>query len=225
MGCITGNDFTSLTFNENSIVFVEGYGLSNEAKYPLYLKAMERAKAEGSYIVVSASDPFCIKNQRYRFIEMLQTTADLFIMNEEEACELVSNEGIKGDLQACVEFIQAISKRAVITLGAAGAIAVDGKDIWHCSARAVDVVDTLGAGDAFAGGFLYGLSVGWKTDECLQLGSHMAGKVVACHGARLSEDLSNIIKDKKHKDISAQQIRSLKELAVGVVDPVIGAEE
>ena len=53
----------------------------------------------------------------------------------------------------------------------------------------------------------------------------MAGKVVACHGARLSEDLSNIIKDKKHKDISAQQIRSLKELAVGVVDPVIGAEE
>ncbi len=57
----------------------------------------------------------------------------------------------------------------------------------------MSIVDTLGAGDAFAGGFLYGVSIDWKTHECLQLGSYMAGEVVTCKGACIDGDLRSIV--------------------------------
>ncbi len=197
---IADNNLDSMNFDEKPTVFVEGYGLNSEAKRPVYLKALERAKQAGAYIVLSASDPFCIINQRDLFISLIQTTADLIIMNEEEACALVS-----GDLKTCIKFIQTTGKRAVITLGAAGAIAVDGENIWECPARKVEVVDTTGAGDGFAGGFLYGLSAGWEIPECLQLGSYMAGKVVAVPGGRLEGKQE--VEAKEYKELFVQRLK------------------
>ena len=101
---------------------------------------------------------------------------------------------------------------AVITLGATGAIAVYGENIWFCPARDVKVVDTTGAGDGFAGGFLYRLSAGWTIPECLQLGSYMAGEVVSRIGARIGasidENLKNIVKNQKYKQLLVKQFEN-----------------
>jgi len=137
------------------------------------------------------------------FVSLLQNTADLLIMNEEEACELVNS-----DLNACIAFIRETKKCAVITLGAAGAIAVYGKNIWFCPARDVKVADTTGAGDGFAGGFLYGLSAGWTIPECLQLGSYMAGEVVSRIGARIDGNLKDIVKNQKYKQLLVRQFEN-----------------
>lgn len=76
---VADNNLDSINFDEKPIVFVEWYALSSKAKASVFLEALQRAKEKGSFIVISDSDPFCIKNQRDRFIELLQTTADLII--------------------------------------------------------------------------------------------------------------------------------------------------
>ena len=96
----------------------------------------------------------------------------------------------------------------MITLGATGANAVYGENIWFCPARDVQVIDTTGAGDGFAGGFLYGLSAGWTIPECLQLGSYMAGEVVSRIGARIDENLKNIVKNQKYKHLLVRQFEN-----------------
>ncbi len=197
---VPDNNLENMPIDKDSIVFLEGYGLKSKSKACVYLKAIERARKEGGYIVLNASDPVCVKEQRDLFVSLLNNTADLIIMNEEEACELV-----KGDLKDCIAFIRATKKCAVITLGAAGAIAVYGNNIWYCPARDVKVVDTLGAGDGFAGGFLYGLSAGWSIPECLQLGSYIAGEIVSRLGARVEEDLRDVIQFQKYKQLSIIQ--------------------
>ena len=200
---VADNDLENIPINKNSIVFLEGYGLNSKNKVPIYLKALEKAKNDEGYIVINASDPSCVKGQRDLFVSLLQNTADLIIMNEEEACELV-----KGDLKTCIAFIRETKKCAVITLGATGAIAVYGENIWFCPARDVQVIDTTGAGDGFAGGFLYGLSAGWTISECLQLGSYMAGEVVSRIGARIDGNLKNIVKDQKRKHLLVRQFEN-----------------
>lgn len=200
---VPDNNLEDVQIDENSIVFLEGYGLKNKDKLPACLKILERAKKENGYIVISASDPACIKGQRELFLSLIENKADLILMNEEEACELV-----KSDLQSCIKFIRKIGKCAVITLGGVGAIAVYGNNIWYCPARNVKVVDTTGAGDGFAGGFLYGLSAGWSIPECLQLGSYIAAEVVSRLGARIEENLKDVVRDQKYKQLRIFQFES-----------------
>jgi len=90
-------------------------------------------------------------------------------------------------------------------LGPVGAIAIFNDNIWYCPARDTKVVDTLEAGDGFAGGFLYGLSAGWSIPECLQLATYIAAEVVSRTGARIEEDLSQVIQLQKYKQLSITQ--------------------
>lgn len=190
------NNLCDIPITNESIVFLEGYGLKAKSKAAIYVKTLERAKKEGAYIVLNASDPVCIKGQRELFKSLLENTANLIIMNEEEACELA-----QGTVEDCIEFIKSIKKCAVITLGGTGAIAVFEGNIWYCATRDVKVVDTLGAGDGFAGGFLYGLASGLPLPECLQLGNYIAAEVVSRIGGRIEENLTHIIAHKKYQQL------------------------
>jgi len=198
---VAENNLHSIPITNESIVFLEGYGLKGRDKAAVYVKALERAKDEGAYIVLNASDPVCVKEQRQLFSTLIENTADLIIMNEEEACELV-----QGTLEDCIEFIKSIKKCAVITLGPTGAIAIFGGNVWHCTTRDVKVIDTLGAGDGFAGGFLYGLACGWSLPECLRLGNYIAAEIVSRIGGRVEENLTHIVAQKKYQQLLAIQL-------------------
>lgn len=198
---IPDNNLDNIPITRDSIVFLEGYGLKNKNKAAVYIATLERAKREGSYIILNASDPVCIKEGRHLFLSLLKDTADLIIMNEEEACELA-----QGNVQDCIAFIKSIKKSAVITLGATGAIAIFNGSIWYCATRDVQVVDTLGAGDGFAGGFLYGFASGWPISKCLQLGNYIAADVVARTGGRIEEDLKHVTEQKKHEQLLTIQL-------------------
>ncbi|MFT5663871.1 MAG: sugar/nucleoside kinase (ribokinase family), partial [Gammaproteobacteria bacterium] len=101
--------------------------------------------------------------------------------NEEEACGLAQTK----DLQEAISFIKGHARTFAITRGKLGAIVFDGDNLIEIAGHPVDAVDTLGAGDLFAGAFLYGLSQGMSFQQCGDLASLASSKIVTQYGPRL----------------------------------------
>ncbi len=193
---IPDSHINSSTFGPAIVAFLEGYGIQTEVRSKSYVRAAELAKQAGSYVVITTSDLSCVRAKREVFLSLLRGPADLILMNEEEAKELA-----QGTLQDAINLLRECNKIGIVTLGVKGAIAIYGNEIWLCASHKVNVVDTTGAGDGFAGGFLYGFTSGWSISQCLQLANFVAGEVVAHLGPRLDRDLSDIIEQGNYKQL------------------------
>jgi sugar/nucleoside kinase (ribokinase family) len=102
--------------------------------------------------------------------------------NEEEACGLAQTQ----DLQEAISFIKGHARTFAITRGKQGAIVFDGKNLIEISGHTVNAIDTLGAGDLFAGAFLFGLSEGMSFQQCGDLASLASSRIVTQYGPRLN---------------------------------------
>jgi len=112
---------------------------------------------------------------------MIGERLDLVFCNEEEA----KGWGRTDDLEAAIEALKAVARSFVITRGAKGAITYDGESLAHIDAHPVKAVDTNGAGDMFAGAFLYALGRGENYQRAGEFASLAAGRVVSQFGPRL----------------------------------------
>ena len=139
------------------------------------------AEANGIKTALSFSDPALLEIFREQMKEMLGGGLDLLFCNEEEACLWT---GAKHLGEACTA-LRSIAKRFAVTRGAQGSVLFDGERFVEIDAHKVAAVDTTGAGDAFAGGFLYGLTNGRSFGEAGRLASHAAAEVVSRFGPRL----------------------------------------
>ena len=99
------------------------------------------------------------------------------------------------DIDYCINNINKFVDTAVITKGEKGAVCCVNNQVYSADAKVVNVVDTTGAGDQFAGGFLYGLSQGYSINNCLEIGIRLASSVISHMGARLLVDPKDLIKD------------------------------
>jgi sugar/nucleoside kinase (ribokinase family) len=168
------------------VVYLEGYLWEQPEAKAAMREAIELAHARDAAVALTLSDPFCVEHHRNEFLELLKGDLEILFANEEEVMSLFGLPTFE-DAVAAVEETGVL---AVITRGAAGCVVVTPSGPVSVPAAPVDnVVDTTGAGDLFAAGFLYGITNGLSPEDAAKLGGICAAEVIAHVGARPQADL------------------------------------
>ena len=165
-------------------VYLEGYLVTSPTGHAAALKTKALADKHGVRTAVSFSDPGMVKFFRDNMAAMVEGGVDLVFCNEVEALEW----GQCDDMEDALTAIKQVAKRFVVTLGADGAITWDGETLHRVTAHPVEAVNTNGAGDMFAGAFLYALSRGESDLRATEYATLAAGEVVKYFGPRLNRD-------------------------------------
>lgn len=163
-------------------VYLEGYLVTSETGHAAAIRTREIAEAHGVKTAVSFSDPGMVTFFRDNMSAMLGNGVDLVFCNEAEALEWAQTD----TLEAAMDAIKTVAKTFAITRGAAGAVVFDGHQTFKVAAHKVDAVNTNGAGDMFAGAFLYALDRGEDYQRAAEFGARAAGEVVQFFGPRLT---------------------------------------
>ena len=172
--------------------YVEGYLVTDEARTAATKAAVELAKANSVKVAISLSDPFVVAVFGDPLRQVIGDGVDLIFCNKDEATAFTGTE----TLEAASEALKQYTKTFAITDGAKGTITFDGSSLEQSEGVKAKAIDTNGAGDMFAGAFLYaitsGRSYGWAAD----LANDCAAKVVARFGPRLDPDDFTSIKQR-----------------------------
>jgi sugar/nucleoside kinase (ribokinase family) len=165
----------------SAVLYVEGYLWDSPAPKAAITHAMEIARDAGRKVALTLSDPFCVGRYRAEFRDLFDTRLDVLFANEEEAMALFEVETFDEVLQAVRDW----PGIAALTRSAKGCVIASGAEVHVIDAAPVaKVVDTTGAGDQFAAGFLVGLTHGKGLAECGRLGALAAAEVISHYGAR-----------------------------------------
>jgi sugar/nucleoside kinase (ribokinase family) len=173
----------------NKVLYIEGYLFDQpEAKNAIY-HCCKLAKDNNIQIALSLSDLFCVERHRDDFLTLIIEYIDIIFANEEEIKSLYQS-----NLNECIKFIKRDVKIGAITLGSKGSIVFESKNEYTINPIKVKLpVDTTGAGDLFASGFLYGYVHKYSIEECGNLGSKAAAEIITYYGARPKISLKNLI--------------------------------
>jgi fructokinase len=172
-----------------AITYLEGYLFDPPAAQEAFRKAARAAHAAGRKIAITLSDPFCVGRHRSAFQDFVKTEADILFANEAEILSLYETE----DFEAAAGMAAADVDLAVLTRSEQGSLVVSGAKRIPVAAVPTRVVDTTGAGDAYAAGFLAGLARGLPLAECGRWGSVAAAEVISHFGARPQADLKALV--------------------------------
>jgi len=175
-----------------SILFLEGYLFGPEKPRAAMMEAIRIAHAAERQVAFTLSESVCIAGRKESFAQMIAGGGvDLLFCNEDEALQLTGRtdlDGALGELKVKVPTL-------VITKGADGAIGIEGEEHISIPAAPVSrVVDTTGAGDLFAAGFLAARCKKASLERCLWTGALAAGEVIQHYGARPIADLKELVK-------------------------------
>lgn len=169
------------------ITYLEGYLFDRPEAKEAYWKASRIAHEHGGEVALTLSDPFCVERHRAEWRDLVADQVDVLLANEEEAAALYQVGTFEEALGAARRDVRTVA----ITRGARGSVVARGDDVVEVAAHPVEhVVDTTGAGDLYAAGFLYGLTHAWSLEACGQLGSAAASAVLGQTGARPGEPLA-----------------------------------
>lgn len=183
----------------SAVVYIEGYLIGAPEGPDAIERVMRLAAESGRRVAVSLSDPALTAHFAEPFRRIVREYADILFCNEQEA-EAYAGGGERrlralgedmpgGDSERLLRALGEDAPVVFMTRGAKGAMALDASGAVSVPGRAVPVVDTTGAGDAFAAGALYGLTHGRGAGDAARLGVYASAKVVAAFGARLKEPL------------------------------------
>jgi len=171
------------------VVYLEGYLWEQPSATSAMREAIEVAHANEAAVALTVSDPFCVEHHRRDFLDLLTGDLEMLFANEEEVMSLF---GVSS-FDAAVEAVAETGVLAVLTRGAAGSVVVAASGPVAVPAVPVDrVIDTTGAGDLFAAGFLYGITNGLSPEESARLGGVCAAEVISHVGARPLADLREL---------------------------------
>ena len=174
------DDLKESEITQSDVIYIEGYLWDAPSAKAASLRAIDIAKQNGTKVAFSLSDPFLMGRYRGEFLELL-SKLDILFANEEEAKALFAVDTFDEALQALRPF----PLIAALTRSEKGCVVVRGAEVHVVDAASVArVVDTTGAGDQFAAGFLYGLTHGRGLADCGRLGALAAAEVISHYGAR-----------------------------------------
>lgn len=172
-----------------AVTYLEGYLWDQPDAKAAIVKASEAARRAGRRVAFTLSDPFCVDRHRDEFWDLVADHVDVLFANEVEIRSLTQADDFDDALQA----IRGRCEIAVLTRSEHGSVVVAGDEVHVVGAEAVDdVVDTTGAGDLFAAGFLFGLTHGHDLHACARLGAVAAAEVIGHLGARPLVPLSKV---------------------------------
>lgn len=176
------NDVNEKIIQNSKVLFLEGYLWDDENAKKAIIKSCEIAKNNNVKISLSLSDPFCVERHKESFAKLIEDYIDVIICNEDEFSMMYGDDG--------TNFVNNnfSNKLFAITLGDKGAKIINNNTITEIDGIKVDVVDTTGAGDAFAAGFLYGYINNLGDEKSAKIGVNIASKIIEFQGARLSKE-------------------------------------
>ncbi|HZQ26953.1 MAG TPA: adenosine kinase [Acidimicrobiales bacterium] len=168
------------------VTYLEGYLWDPPEAIDALRQAIAAAHQNGGKVAFSLSDPFCVSRHRDEFLDLVEAHVDILFGNEEEVSMLYKTD----DLDVALDELRGLVDVAAVTRGAAGSVAVAGDETVSVPAEPVQaVVDTTGAGDLYAAGFLVGLVRGVPLVQCARLGGLAAAEVISHVGARPQQPL------------------------------------
>jgi sugar/nucleoside kinase (ribokinase family) len=176
-----------------AITYLEGYLWDPPHAKEAFRKAAEVAHGAQRLVALSLSDAFCVDRWRDEFLHLLRAgTIDLLFCNEAELHSLYQT----ADFDTALAALRGDARRAVVTCGASGCLVVEGPQTIAAPAFPVEtVVDTTGAGDLFAAGFLFGTARGMGDERAARLGALAAAEVISHLGARPEKSLSALAQE------------------------------
>jgi len=186
---LTSDDIDVDQMAEAEWIYLEGYRFDGPESHAAFAKAIAACKAAGGRVSLTLSDPFCVSRHRNAFREMIKADVDLLFCNRAEMLSMYETD----DFDAAMTEAAAEIAIVACTDSANGAYILSGGDTWHVPAIPTDIVDATGAGDLFAGAFLWALTHGYALEDCGHIGNIAAAEVISHIGARPEADLTALI--------------------------------
>ena len=183
------NDVDKDQIRKSKIVYLEGYLFDQPKAKQAFIKAANISKENQNLVSMTLSDSFCVERHRSDFISFIQEHVDILFCNEDELKSL-----FECDLESAKSKIKEMCEESVITLGAKGATVFKDK-VWYdiASYKPKSVIDTTGAGDLFAAGYLHGRCLGLNAEKCGFFGSVAASEIISHIGPRPVENLKSLL--------------------------------
>ncbi len=185
------DDVDPQIIESSQITYLEGYLWDPQQAKEAFIKAAKVAQQAGRQVSLSLSDPFCVDRHRGEFIDLVNSHVDILFANEEEIKSLYQVDSF----DAALQHVKGHCEIAALTRSSKGSIIISGDNIHILDAEKVEkVVDTTGAGDAYAAGFLFGYTQGKDLGVCGELGGILAAEIISHYGARPDTDLKELVK-------------------------------
>jgi sugar/nucleoside kinase (ribokinase family) len=186
---LTAADVDVQTIESAKIVYLEGYLFDPEEARRAFAKAAGLARGAGRKIALTLSDAFVVERHRHALVAFIESQVDILFANEVEMAALFE----AGNWAAAARALRGRVEIAAITRGERGSLVLT-PDTEHIisAAPVAKVVDTTGAGDQYAAGFLFGLANGRPLEVCGQLGSLAAAEVIGHYGPRPETSLAGL---------------------------------
>ncbi len=188
-GGLSMKELVTDALRDSAYFYIEGYLVTSDTARQACIEARGIAEASGVKTAISLSDPNMVRFFKTGLLEMIGSGVDLLFANEDEAKGMVDAT----DLNGAVDYLKTLSREFVITRGSKGALVWDGQIMVDVDPVPVAAIDTVGAGDMFAGAFLYGRCRGWEHRRAGDLASSASAKLVTRLGPRIPADETRMI--------------------------------
>lgn len=186
---LTSDDIDEAQMAQAEWIYLEGYRFDGPESHAAFAKAIAACRAAGGRVSLTLSDPFCVSRHRDAFRAMIKADVDLLFCNRAEMLSMYETDDFDAALAQAAREIDIVA----CTHSEHGAHVLSGGEHWHVPAVPTDIVDATGAGDLFAGAFLWALTHGYSLADCGQIGNIAASEVISHLGARPETDLKVLI--------------------------------
>jgi len=180
-GELSDRELVPEALRDSDYFYTEGYLVTSGPARNLSIAAKRMAEESGVKTAISLSDPNMVTHFKSGLMDMIGGGVDLLFANEAEAKGMADTD----DLNAAIAFLKTIAKEFAVTRGPKGALVYDGSELTEIAPVKVQAVDTVGAGDMFAGAFLYARTQGWDHKRSGDLAAAASAKLVTSLGPRI----------------------------------------
>lgn len=192
-GLLDPEDIDEESISQSEIIYIEGYLCDSERAKKAFEKAIKTAVRTEGKVSLNLSDSFCVKRHRSYFLNLISNYIDIFFGNEEEIKSLFETDTLENALYKCMS----LNNISIITRSEKGSVIISKKKIIKIPAEKSDsVIDTTGAGDLYAAGFLHGLIKGKDLEACGRMGSIIAAEILRQFGARFETSIVEVLNKK-----------------------------
>ena len=185
---LTAGDIITDGMAQAEWIYLEGYRFDGPESHAAFSKAIAACKGASGKVSITLSDPFCVERHRAAFLAMIRADADLLFANHAEMVSLYQTETLEEALAHAAQDVEIVA----CTDGANGAFVIANGQRWHIDAIPTQIKDATGAGDLFAGAFLWAITNGHSYETAGKMGCIAAAEVISHIGARPQQSLRDL---------------------------------
>ncbi|MBI3419894.1 MAG: adenosine kinase [Proteobacteria bacterium] len=190
---LSTDDLEEDLIRDSAVTYLEGYLFDKDPAQEAFVLAARLAHKYGNKVALTLSDPFCVNRHRAAFQKLVSAGVDILFANEAEVCALYE----KNSVEEVLPLLAGACELAIITRSEEGSLILNKrKQVKITAEKVVRVVDSTGAGDLYAAGFLFGYTRGMDLQKCGLIGSVCAAEVISHVGPRPQADLKKLIESK-----------------------------